>query len=45
MLLTCCFRDPKTKKHKKNESKKSNACLAKEVVLIRYIPDNLIICD
>lgn len=30
MLLTCCFRDPKTKKHKKNESKKSNACLAKE---------------
>jgi len=32
MLLTCCFRDQKTKKHKKNDSRKSSIGLGNEDV-------------
>ena len=31
MLLTCCFRKPKTKKHKKNEYNKNKSILENEV--------------
>jgi len=37
MLLTCCFRDQKTKKHKKNDSRKSSIVSDKEDVYSKEV--------